>query len=122
MIAIWIKQPWSYICIVLYVLYIPTHTVGLPPPPDSILVSYTDTDVIISWQPPSQCISSYTIDISHAIINTTTTVNTSVSVSLVGLSAGVYTVRVASVDYDNRTGPYSNGMSFELKGDSMENT
>ena len=96
------------------------HFAGLPPPPDSIVVSYTDTDVIISWQPPSsQCVSSYTIDISPAIINTTT-VNTSVSVSLVGLSAGVYTVRVASVDYDNRTGPYSNGTSFKLKGNLLK--
>ena len=40
----------------------------------------------------------------------------SVSVSLAGLSPGVYAVKVASVDYANRTGSYSNVLSFELKG------
>ena len=50
------------------------------------------------------------------IIVTSTTVDTSVSVSLAGLSPGVYTVKVASVDYANRTGSYSNVLSFELKG------
>ena len=99
-------------------VFIP-HT-GLPPPPHSITVSYTDTVAIIAWQPPSvtvpysQCVSSYTID--STIIVTSTTVDTSVSVSLAGLSPGVYTVKVASVDYANRTGSYSNVLSFELKG------
>ncbi len=96
-----------------------THT-GLPPPPHSITVSYTDTVAIIAWQPPSvtvpysQCVSNYTID--STIIVTSTTVDTSVSVSLAGLSPGVYTVKVASVDYANRTGSFSNVLSFELKG------
>ena len=95
------------------------HT-GLPPPPHSITVSYTDTVAIIAWQPPSvtvpysQCVSSYTID-STIIVNSTT-VDTSVNVSLAGLSPGVYTVKVASIDYANRTGSYSNVLSFELKG------
>ena len=93
---------------------------GLPPPPHSITVSYTDTVAIIAWQPPSvtlpyyQCVSSYTIDSS--IIVTSTTVDTSVSVSLAGLSPGVYTMKVASVDYANRTGSNSNVLNFELKG------
>ena len=83
-------------------------------------MSYTDTVAIIAWQPPSvtvpysQCVYSYTID--STIIVTSTTVDTSVSVSLAGLSPGVYTVKVASVDYANRTGSYSNVSSFELKG------
>ena len=64
--------------------------------------------------PYSQCVSSYTID--STIIVTSTTVDTSVSVSLAGLSPGEYTVKVASVDYANRTGSYSNVLSFELKG------
>ena len=105
----------------VYVTACPFHThAGLPPPPNSITVSYTDTVVIIAWQPPSvtvpysQCVSSYTID--STIIVTSTTVDTSVSVSLAGLSPGVYTVKVASVDYANRTGSYSNVLSFELKG------
>ena len=63
--------------------------------------------------PYSQCVSSYTIN-STIIVNTT--VDTSVSVSLAGLSPGVYTVKVASVDYADRTGSYSNVLSFELKG------
>ena len=63
--------------------------------------------------PYSQCVSSYTID---SIIVTSTTVDTSVSVSLAGLFPGVYTVKVASVDYANRTGSYSNVLSFELEG------
>ena len=77
------------------------HTGLPPPPPHSKTVSYTDTVAIIAWQPPSvtvpysQCVSSYTID--STIIVTSTTVDTSVSVSLVGLSPGVYTVKVASV-------------------------
>ena len=58
--------------------------------------------------------SSYTID--STIIVTSTTVDTSVSVSLAGLSPGVYTVKVASVDYANRTGSCSNVLSFELQG------
>ena len=58
--------------------------------------------------------SSYTID--STIIGSSTTVDTNVSVSLAGLSPGVYTVKVASVDYANRTGSYSNVLSFELKG------
>ena len=58
--------------------------------------------------------SSYTID--STIIVTSTTVDTSVNVSLAGLSPGVNTVKVASVDYANRTGSYSNVLSFELKG------
>ena len=58
--------------------------------------------------------SIYTID--STIIVTSTTVDTSVSVSLAGLSQGVYTVKVASVDYANRTGSYSNVLNFELKG------
>ena len=58
--------------------------------------------------------SSYTID--STIIVTSTTVDTSVSVSLAELSPGVYTVKVASVDYANRTGSYSIVLSFELKG------
>ena len=58
--------------------------------------------------------SSYTID--STIIVTSTTVDTSVSVSLAGLSPGVYTLKVANVDYVNRTGSYSNVLSFELKG------
>ena len=64
--------------------------------------------------PYSQCVSSYTID--STIIVTSTTVDTSVSVSLAGLSPGVYTVKVASVDYVNRTGSYSKVLSFELQG------
>ena len=83
-------------------------------------MSYIDTVVIIAWQSPSvtvpysQCVSSYTIN--STIIVTSTTVDTSVSVSLAGLSPGVYTVKVASVDYANRTGSYSNVLSFQLKG------
>ncbi len=64
--------------------------------------------------PYSQCVSSYTID--STIIVTSTTVDTSVSVSLAGLSPGVYTVKVASVDYANRIGSYSNAESFQLQG------
>ncbi len=83
-------------------------------------MSYTDAVAIIAWQPPSvtvpysQCVSSYTID--STINVTSTTVDTSVSVSLAGLSLGVYTVKIASVDYANRTGPYTNVSSFKLKG------
>ena len=58
--------------------------------------------------------SCYTID--STIIVTSTTVDTSVSVSLAGLFPGVYTVKVASIDYANRTGSYCNVLSFELKG------
>ena len=58
--------------------------------------------------------SSYTIN--STIIVTSTTVDTSVSVSLAGLSPGVYSVKVASIDYVNRTGSYSNVLSFELQG------
>ena len=98
------------------------YSTAPPPPPDSISFVFTCTSINFTWVPPSsQCIGSYEVE-SNATNSTLTTTDTSVSIPLAGLTATTYYVSVASVDTANRTGEYTDIISFVLKGIIIYNT
>ena len=104
-------------------IYSFTHTAGLPPPPDNIALSFTSTAVEttadITWTPSSisssQCITSYTVNTTTNNTNINTT-DTSISIPLTGLSAGMYCISIASIDTANRIGTHSEQECSNLKG------
>ena len=78
---------------------------------------FTATSINFTWVPPSsQCIGSYEVESNATNSTLATTTDTSVSIPLAGLNATTYYVSVASVDTANRTGEYSDRVSFVLKG------
>ena len=95
------------------------YSTAPPPPPHNISFVFTATSINFTWVPPSsQCtmIGSYEVESNATNSKLTTTDYTSVSIPLAGLTATTYYVSVASVDTANRTGEYSDRISFVLKG------
>ena len=74
------------------------------------MVSFTETTADITWTPSSisssQCITSYTVNTTTNNTNINTT-DTSISIPLTGLSAGMYCISIASIDTANRIGTHS---------------
>ena len=99
----------------------PMHSfiIDPPSPPVNIMVSFTETTADITWTPSSisssQCITSYTVNTTTNNTNINTT-DTSISIPLTGLSAGMYCISIASIDTANRTGTHSEQECFELTG------
>ena len=91
-----------------------------PSPPVNITVSFTETTVDITWTPSSisssQCITSYTVNTTTNNTNNFNTTDTSISIPLTGLSAGMYCISIASIDTANRIGTHSEQECFELTG------
>ena len=92
---------------------------GPPSPPVNITVSFTETTADITWTPSSisssQCITSYTVNTTTNNTNINTT-DTSISIPLTGLSAGMYCISIASIGTANRIGTHSEQDCFELTG------
>ncbi len=106
------------------VYYNRSISTGPPPPPNNINIILTDTTADITWTQSDYSsqycsIASYTIstNTSNSIITTT---DTSTSISLTGLSVGIYCISIASIDIANRIGTYSQHECFEIIGQWIE--
>ena len=96
------------------------HHAGPPDPPDNVMISFNQTNLLVTWTPSDSippCVTGYMVDTNATSSTLISTTETSISLPLAGLSLTTYyCVRVASIDTGRRTGAYSQRECLQLEG------
>ena len=105
-------------CIITMHLFV--HHAGPPDPPDNVMISFNQTNLLVTWTPSDSippCVTGYMVDTNATSSTLISTTETSISLPLAGRSLTTYyCVRVASIDTGGRIGAFSQKECFQLEG------